>query len=286
MLWFFVAILVLLFGLNHFLGPLQILKVKRVFRPIPDSFKTTYESHFVSGFEGDKIKLLWVNGKVKTKGTMILIHGINSSKEIFLEISAHLAKMNLSSAIIDLRAHCESEGSLCTFGFRERHDLSAVIDFIHQKLPNQKIGIWGNSLGGSIALQSMAHDDRIAFGVITSTFRNYEEIVRDYVKATTKNLLPDFVIKHWIKRASQIGRFDLESIKPINVVKEIKKPLFFAHGNADLSIKFEYAQDLFEHAVSTDKQFYTVEGGDHEDLWEVGGKKYQEAIWGFIEKQF
>ena len=43
----------------------------------------------------------------------------------------------------------------------------------------------------------------------------------------------------------------------------IEQPIFIAHGDADLNIKFAYGQQLYEQAKSTDKEFYRVKDGGH-----------------------
>jgi len=37
--------------------------------------------------------------------------------------------------LVDSRAHGQSEGEYCTYGFYERDDISKIIDFIQTKQP-------------------------------------------------------------------------------------------------------------------------------------------------------
>ena len=68
--------------------------------------------------------------------------------------------------MLNLRGHGESRGTYCTFGYKEKYDIVSVIDEIMlDKRLSKNIGIWGQSLGGAIALQTMAIDKRIKYGV-------------------------------------------------------------------------------------------------------------------------
>lgn len=89
---------------------------------------------------------------------------------------------DIDTFIFDSRAHGESQGKYCTYGFYEKKDISAIVDFIGPKYRNVNIGIWGNSLGAAVAIQAMEYDSRILFGIIESTFTDLSQIVFDYKK--------------------------------------------------------------------------------------------------------
>ena len=55
-----------------------------------------------------------------TKGTIILLHGIRSSKNTFLDLSTFLAENGFNSVALDSRAHGESGGQFCSFGVNDK----------------------------------------------------------------------------------------------------------------------------------------------------------------------
>ena len=104
-------------------------------------------------------------------GTIILLHGIRAYKEHFASLAHGLTLLGFNAVALDMRAHGKSNGTHCTYGVKEKHDVSDLID--HLQLSEHiegSIGIWGQSLGGAVALQAMAHDPRIEFGVVESAF--------------------------------------------------------------------------------------------------------------------
>ena len=60
----------------------------------------------------------------------------------------------------DSRAHGESEGDVCTYGFFEKRDLHQVLDSIGPG----PIALVGTSRGAAVALQEAAEDARVAGG--------------------------------------------------------------------------------------------------------------------------
>jgi len=66
------------------------------------------------------------------RGTVILLHGIRSRKEIFQLLSEKLAHAGFNTVALDSRAHGASEGIHCTFGVKEKRDISSLLDFLNE----------------------------------------------------------------------------------------------------------------------------------------------------------
>jgi len=72
----------------------------------------------------------------------------------------------------DSRAHGESDGDTCTYGFFEKQDLHRILDAAG---PGPIILI-GASLGGAIALQEPARDARVTAVVAAETLRTFDDV--------------------------------------------------------------------------------------------------------------
>ncbi|MEM6686167.1 MAG: alpha/beta fold hydrolase, partial [Bacteroidota bacterium] len=219
------------------------------------------------------------------KAVMILIHGIGGCKEHFLNLAGNLANYEVASVVLDLRAHGESGGKYCTYGFHEKKDIAAIVDGIKKRFATAKIGIWGNSLGGAIAIQAMEYDKRIEFGIIESTFTALDQIVYDYKKNLLGGFGLRFVSDAALQEAGKIANFNPDEVQPIHSVKNIQQPIFLAHGDQDQNISCEYGKQLFQQLASTEKKFVLVKGAGHFDVGQKGGSAYQEKWLNFIQKQ-
>lgn len=214
--------------------------------------------------------------------TIILLHGISGCKEHFLPTAQKMTARGLNVVLLDLRAHGESGGDYCTFGFYEKSDVSALVDTLLARDSTQRIGILGNSLGGAIALQALAADKRLQFGVIESTFHDLQAVVTEYGEDLFGIKSP-WLARHILEKSAVIAHFDPFSIKPGEAARQIAQPVFMSHGDADEKIPFAFGRVNFEHLASVHKQWYTIAGGHHRQVAKAGGEAYFEAIMRFID---
>lgn len=219
-----------------------------------------------------------------TKSTIILLHGIRSNKDHFLDLSSLLAKEGFNSVALDLRAHGESGGQFCTFGVNEKKDIKKIIDYLIEKENLERIGIWGQSLGGAVALQSMGFDNRIKFGIIESTFSDFKTIVNDYFDLHAGFSLKPFS-DYLSNRAASIADFNPEDAKPIKYCEKIYQPILIVHGNNDERIDISYGRANFSKIKSLDKEFLDIDNANHLNVWKVGGKAYFDKVLKFLNSQ-
>lgn len=219
-----------------------------------------------------------------TKGTIILLHGIRSNKNTFIKLSSKLSKLGFNSVALDSRAHGNSLGKHCTFGVKEKKDVSALVSFLNeQEKITKNIGVWGKSLGGAIALQSLGNDDRIKFGIIESTFSDFKTITNDYFNYHLGfNIKP--LTNYLIYRAGKIASFDPEDAKPKKYCKKINQPILLVHGDKDKRIDIKYAKENYRNIQSEEKEFIQIKNANHLNVWKTGGDEYFNKVIEFIEK--
>lgn len=281
--------------LLHFYAPRVIIEIKN---PLVNLFKKKHSTPPFLKFEKDSIDFkqlhftsedqLNITGYIvyaknhNAKGTIILLHGIRSSKEHFRSVCKKLSSAGFNSVALDLRAHGQSEGDFCTFGEKEKKDISLLINHLNivEKITSN-IGIWGQSLGGAVAIQSMAFDKRISFGIIESTFSDFSQITHDYFRNNLGFNIP-FLTNYLIYRAGKIADFNPEKVSPFNDCAKIEQPILMVHGTADDRINIQYGIDNFNHLKSNKKTLLKINNADHLNVWQVGGKKYFLDVINFI----
>lgn len=217
-------------------------------------------------------------------GTIILLHGIRSSKEYFIGLSKRLSEVGYHTVALDLRAHGHSEGQHCTYGVKEKQDVSQLVNVLASKENlSQNIGIWGHSLGGAVALQVLAIDKRIKFGIVESAFSDYSTIVNDYFDYNAGfNFRP--LTDYLVARSGKIAGFDPDDARPSYHSTQIDQPMLVVHGNKDARINIKYGRENFNNLQSKDKTFLEVEDANHIDVWKVGGKPHFEKVMQFINR--
>ena len=251
-----------------------------------DSNNIPYEVVNLKSFDGINLTGYRVTSLAdSTRASIILVHGIGGCKEHFTSLAISLAELGFESWIFDNRAHGKSEGKFSTYGYLEKKDISIIIDEIKKVRQDAKVGIWGNSLGGAIALQAMEYDKRLKFGVIESTFTDLRQIVYDYQARYFFGIGLKWICDLTLDKASELTDFNPDKVKPLESVKYINQPVLIAHGNADKNISFEYGKALFSNLASKEKEFVAVEGGGHYGLFNTGGENYATKLFNFLLKK-
>jgi len=252
----------------------------------PEQLGLQSEKLTITTKDSMQLKGYWIQPKTaKTVSVMILIHGIGGCKEHFLKLAENLANHGIASVVMDGRAHGESGGQYCTYGFHEKKDIAAIVDEIKKRNSTAKIGIWGNSLGGAIAIQALEYDKRIEFGIVESTFTELDQIVYEYKKKLLGGFGLRFISDAALQEAGRIANFNPDKVKPIHSVKNIQQPIFLAHGDQDENISYVYGEQLFQNIAAAEKEFVLVQGAGHFDVGEKGGADYQKKWLHFIQKQ-
>ena len=212
------------------------------------------------------------------------LHGISNCKETNLPRAKVLADSGYSSLLLDLRAHGESEGEYCTFGYYEKNDLQAVSDSLANWLPGCRQGIWGASLGGAIALQARAVEPRFAFGIIESTFDEYPKVAEEYGADYMFGMRPKWLLNRVLHKAGAIAHFDPYAVLPVKAAAQINRPVLFLHGDKDPRIPMEFNKRNFDAVQNQQKQWVTVAGAGHNNLWAKDGEHLKKEVNNFLAR--
>jgi len=281
----FTAILMVIAGLVlHFVLPYMVIKpMNRHHNFTPAKYGVAFESINIKG-EGDiNLSVFYIPSTLDTAySSIIYFHGIGDCKESWIGAAANLAKQGYNGLVFDGRAHGESEGDYVTYGHYEKLDVARIIDWLEAKNKGLKVGVYGESLGGAIALQCLEHDERLDFGVVQSTFTDLTTINRDY-SANFLGFRWEGLSDYNLANAGEIAQFDPSTIQPARSAKQIEQPVFMAHGDADANIAFKYGQAIYENLASEHKQFFRLEGLDHFNIGAKAKPAYHQAIADFIK---
>lgn len=232
------------------------------------------------------LKGWFIYAAVPTKpyGTLILLHGIGNCKESLLGMANTFARLGYNCILYDSRAHGESGGMYCTFGYYEKKDVSAVIDDVCKHFDSASpIGIYGHSLGAAVAIQAMAEDKRIRCGVVECPFATLREVVYDYwvrLSHVPLHFIPDQALEN----SERIAHFRVDSVKPEESARRIDQPVLIAHGEEDRDISILYGKRVFDNLRSFNKVWYPIPDADHNNVSIVGGARYFKMLTRFLKK--
>ncbi|MBJ8339457.1 alpha/beta hydrolase [Antrihabitans sp. YC3-6] len=136
---------------------------------------------------------------------------------------------------------------------------SAMVDHLYadDRLAD-RVGIWGNSMGGFLAALTAATDDRIDACCVNGGTVRPAEILNRYRRFITK-VQALLGIDDPIHAKTVMDSFVLTD----DTLASLHCPLHVMHGTPDQIFLIENARALFERAASTDKTWSEFPDGDH-----------------------
>ena len=208
-------------------------------------------------FPGEGLKL---NGwRCRTaaprRGTLVYLHGIADNRSSAVGAIERFGK-RFDVIAYDGRAHGESPGDTCTYGFLEKRDLHRVLDDVS----SGPIVLLGTSLGAAIALQEAADDMRVTTVIAAETFSDLRTVATERA--------PFFFTRGVIDRAfliaEQQGHFSIDAVSPVVAATKISSPVLLIHGADDTDTPPEHSRRIFA-ALAGPKRLIIVPGAHHNE---------------------
>lgn len=190
------------------------------------------------------------------RGTVVYLHGVADNRASSAGIASHFVPMGYDVVAYDSRAHGQSGGDACTYGFYEKADLSRVLDH----LTHVPLVAMGNSMGAAVALQAAAEDRRIAAVIAIAPFSDLRTaaIERAPFIASRRNIESAF------RLAEAEGRFQVDAVSPVAAAPRITTPVLLIHGDKDQETPYDHSRRILG-ALGGPKRLITVPGGSHRE---------------------
>jgi alpha-beta hydrolase superfamily lysophospholipase len=217
------------------------------------------------------------------KAAMLVLHGVSDSKASQVETLRFLARRGVYAMAPDFRAHGDSGGKFATYGYAEKSDMTLLRRAIEKEFPGIRVGLWGTSYGGAVALQAMGADREFDFGIIESTFADLREIARRQV--TMRTTLPVSGLgPYFINEAGKVASFDPGEVSPERSIERIRVPLLHLHGEADELIPIDQGHRIARHAKDPNYRFVPIARGTHYHLRAGDPATYGREVEAFLSR--
>lgn len=252
---------------------------KGVGAAVPDDLKSR---NFILP-DGTEIRTWEARPPGRPKAAMLVLHGVSDSKASQVESLRFLARRGILAMAPDFRAHGDSGGRFATFGHLEKHDLTLLRRALENEFPDIRVGLWGTSYGGAVALQSMAVDDQFDFAIIESTFADLRDLARRQV--TMRTTLPVSELgPYFINEAGKLASFDPGEIAPERAIQQIKAPILHLHGEADELIPIDHGERIARQSSRADYRFVPIARGTHYHLRAGDPARYDREVRRFLNQ--
>jgi pimeloyl-ACP methyl ester carboxylesterase len=198
------------------------------------------------------------------RGTIVYLHGVADNRASSAGAIGRFGPRGFDVVAYDSRAHGDSDGEVCTYGFFEKQDLRQVIDAIGPG----PIVLVGASLGAGVALQEASEDPRVRAVVAAETFADLRTIATERAPF----FFTPGIIRRAFDLAEQQGHFQVDAVSPVIAAAQITAPVLLVHGEADADTVPEHSKRVFA-ALKGPKRLILVPGAPHNgslrpEVWE------------------
>lgn len=233
-----------------------------------------------SSESGSNIKGWFVKGEPE-KGAIVLMHGLRSNRLALIERIRFLRKAGYSVLAFDFQGSGESIGKSLTFGYLESRDATASLKYIKARLPNQKVGVVGISMGGAAFLLQTEPNkaDALILEMVYPTIQKaIENRLKLWIFSGAENLSP---LMTW-QFPLRLG-ISVDQLRPLDKIKNVTCPILVIAGENDHHTTLVESRQLFETA-NQPKEIWIVPQAEHTDLQKNAPAEYEAKVLGFFQK--
>lgn len=183
------------------------------------------------------------------------LHGIGDNRSGAAGVVERFGPQGFEVVAYDSRAHGRSEGTVCTYGIREREDLRRVIATI----PAGPVILVGSSLGAAVALQTASIEPRVSGVVAAEVFSDLRSIATERGR---RMWLPPWTIARALPIAERRAGFRVDDASPVASARLVKVPVLLLHGAEDGETSPHHSR-LVHDALAGPRTLVIVEHAGH-----------------------
>jgi len=299
-LYVLIAIIVILFLLPLLGGSLWL--ARRAIFPRKFSYEGSYQNEIEQGRLNEAEYNSWEKQEVSFRSpfgydlsgayfpqpgsnkTIIMLHGISYTRMGMISYMPMFRRRGWNILAYDQRFFGRSGGPNTSYGFYEKDDLKAAIDWAKAQLPaDGVVGTLGISLGAVTCLQHAAIDPRPAFVIADAGFASLQEELE--LRLREDYHLPPFPIltlgEWWVRL---LAGFHFDQVAPLHDAAALEMPVLFVHGQADLEVLPTDSQRMFDAKQHGLRRLYLVPEAGHVQSILVDPAGYDREVGEFLSE--
>lgn len=241
------------------------------------------EDIYITSFDGLKLHANLYPSVNKTNNYIILLHGFQGNRFQDFTAQTKYYHDDYNLLFVDIRSHCESEGTIISFGINENLDLVQWEEYLHNRFGNEiNLFIHGVSMGCTTALMASDKLHNVQGIIADCGFTSCYDIVRVFGDRIIKNT-SWMLIGSVRSKMLKVGGFDIKKEDTRKSLKVSKIPVIFFHGTNDKVVPLYMTQENY-NACNSDKELIIFEGVGHALSSFEKQEEYKEKVLNFLNK--
>jgi alpha-beta hydrolase superfamily lysophospholipase len=231
------------------------------------------DGHLLNGWYLHQQKL------AKPKGVILFFHGNGQNRSSQFLALAWILDQGYDYLIFDYQGYGESDGEPSPEG--TVHDGIAALHFTENwiaksKYPDLPLVMLGQSLGGAIAMRTLADYPTPAAPVLPTNLRL---LILDSTFLSYRRAAASVLSKHWFTFLFQpLSLLVSDSWAPISAIDRLPHlPVVVMHGDHDQLIDLKLGEEVYA-AFSPPKHWILVKGGRHVEALAEKSDEYRQEV--------
>lgn len=212
------------------------------------------------------------------------MHGVRGNRAHLIRRARLLKSAGFAVLLFDFQAHGESIGKRITFGALEGRDAAAAIAFVRARLPGEKVGAIGTSLGGAAALLGTTPLAVDAL-VLEAVYPDIDAATANRISAVLGEPLGGIVSRPVARLfellVAPILGVAPSDLRPIDRIAGVGAPVMIIGGAIDPLTTPAETRALFERAREP-KSIWMVDGAGHYDFESFAPDEYRARVLPFL----
>ncbi len=247
--------------------------------------------------DGTAVKAWWIPAVGVPRGTVVIAHGVDHTREVMLPRAAFLARGGYHVLVLDLRGHGASEGEVVSPGVLESRDVLAGARYARLRAPRLGVAALGISYGAVASLRAAARpgalDAVIADGAFMSTAVVYRNIVHWFVHgrrsppwlraasacAALPGIVPAISLVYYARTGVWLG-LDFGSLE--DVAPRVRAPVLLVSGGGDWLVPTADARRLQAALASARTSLVVIPGAAHDGTYDTAPALYRTSVLSFL----
>lgn len=207
-------------------------------------FNNPFEEFFLETADGEQLNAVHFKNE-NPKGIILYFHGNRGNLSRWGVITSFFARKEYDVIVMDYRGYGKSTGEITEK--KLYNDAQLFYEYVLTKYPEDKIILYGRSLGTGIAIK-IASINKPGNLILETPYNTMEEVTRHW--------LPIFPVKKLLKFKFPSKDF----------IKKVSCPVTIYHGTDDRVVPYASGMKLYNGIPATNKEMISVEGGSHNNL--------------------
>jgi uncharacterized protein len=215
---------------------------------------------------------------------VVLLHGFTGTRWGALKYAPIFWKLGCHIFTYDHRKHGESTGKYGSFGYHEKYDLKKGIEFFIElsNLELDQIGVLGESFGAATALQYAGLQERPAFIISESSYKDLDSIVGKRARVLYGSIVKPFVPLAYFF-VNWRAEMNILEVSPVLAAERILVPTLIIHSASDDYTPASHSEDIYQALKVTEKQLVLTDwGSKHARSINDDYHKFEKIIFDFL----